>query len=60
MHINEFLMYATGFQVKWLDGKMKKWRVNFGLQQLRMYSYQVHMTRYKSRCLILEDGDMPL
>lgn len=53
-------MYATGFQVKWLDGKMKKWRVNFGLQQLRMYSYQVHMTRYKSRCLILEDGDMPL
>lgn len=36
MHMNELLMYATDPQVRWLDGKMKKWRANFWVQQLHI------------------------
>lgn len=36
-HMNELLMYAIDLQVKWLDGKVKKWRENFGVQHMFMY-----------------------
>lgn len=35
--MNELLTYATDPQIKWLDGKMEKWRANFGVQHLPSY-----------------------